>query len=63
MSADDSDKTFFKQPMPGGDRTTMRPTPGGRSVAAGGRDIPVQAPSPAPSYSSPSSGRMPIDPI
>jgi type VI secretion system protein ImpK len=30
MSTNDSDKTVFKQPMPGGDRTGMRPTPGGR---------------------------------
>lgn len=34
MSGSDSDKTVFKQPMPGGDRTTMRPTPGGRNTAA-----------------------------
>lgn len=31
---DDSDRTVFKQPMPGGDRTSMRPTPGRRSGAA-----------------------------
>ena len=30
MSGNDSDKTVFKQPMPGGDRTSMRPTPGAR---------------------------------
>ena len=34
MSGRDSDKTVFKQPMPGGERTTMRPTPGGRSPQA-----------------------------
>lgn len=28
MSSDDSDKTVFKQPIPGGDRTTLRPRPG-----------------------------------
>lgn len=31
MSGNDSDKTVFKQPMPGGDRTSMRPTPGARA--------------------------------
>lgn len=31
MSTDDSDKTVFKQPMPGGDRTSMRPMPGARN--------------------------------
>lgn len=31
MSSDDSDKTVFKQPVPGGDRTVMRPSPGGRT--------------------------------
>ncbi len=34
MSGRDSDKTVFKQPMPGGERTTMRPTPGGRAAPA-----------------------------
>ena len=29
--ADDNDKTVFKQPMPGGDRTSLRPTPGRRT--------------------------------
>lgn len=28
---DDSDRTVFKQPTPGGDRTALRPTPGGRN--------------------------------
>ena len=31
--ADDSDRTVFQQPTPGGDRTSMRPTPGRRSGA------------------------------
>lgn len=31
--SDDSDKTVFRQPTPGGDRTVM-PTPGGRSAGA-----------------------------
>lgn len=30
---DDSDRTVFKQPIPGGDRTSMRPTPGRRGGA------------------------------
>lgn len=41
MSTDDSDKTVFKQPMPGGDRTSMRPTPGARSVNSGMEPTPV----------------------
>lgn len=32
MSADDSDKTVFKQPIPGGERTGMRPMPGARTT-------------------------------
>jgi len=35
--SDDSDKTVFRQPTPGGDRTVMQPTPGGRSA---GQNIP-----------------------
>jgi type VI secretion system protein ImpK len=38
MSGNDSDKTVFKQPMPGGDRTGMRPTPGARGQSTPGRD-------------------------
>ena len=36
---DDSDRTVFKQPMPGGDRTSLRPSPGRRGGATelGGR--------------------------
>ncbi len=32
MPPDDSDKTVFKQPRPGGDRTAMKPTPGRRAA-------------------------------
>ena len=32
MSSDDSDKTVFRQPANTGDRTVMRPTPGGRGA-------------------------------
>lgn len=49
MSGNDSDKTVFKQPTPGGDRTSMRPTPGGRSPAQ-----------PSPSHGNPPpAGRVP----
>ncbi|MFT6388050.1 MAG: type VI secretion system protein ImpK [Cellvibrionaceae bacterium] len=34
MFSDDPDKTLFKQPKPGGDRTVIRPTPGGRGASA-----------------------------
>lgn len=60
MSTDDSDKTVFKQPMPGGDRTSMRPTPGARN--AGARDIPAQAQPQAAHYSPQANSRAPIDP-
>lgn len=40
MSGNDSDKTVFKQPMPGGDRTSMRPAPGARGQSNVGRDQP-----------------------
>lgn len=43
MSGRDSDKTVFKQPMPGGERTTMRPTPGGRSPQAARENYEAQA--------------------
>lgn len=33
---DESDKTVFKQPTPGGDRTAMRPSPGRRGSGGGG---------------------------
>lgn len=41
MSGNDSDKTVFKQPMPGGDRTSMRPTPGARGQSIPEREQPV----------------------
>ncbi|AQT61193.1 type IVB secretion system protein IcmH/DotU [Cellvibrio sp. PSBB023] len=62
MSTDDSDKTVFKQPMPGGDRTSMRPAPGARNVSSGIEPTPVQ-PRPQAAYN-PSyvSGHSPIEP-
>lgn len=33
MSSDDSDRTVFKQPIPGGDRTVLKPMPGRRGAA------------------------------
>lgn len=42
--SDDSDKTVFKQPVPGGDRTTMRPMPGGRSASTQPAANPVPQP-------------------
>lgn len=48
MSSDDSDKTVFKQPSVDGDRTVMRPMPGGRS-AAPPPNQPQQPSMPAPS--------------
>ncbi len=44
--SDDSDKTVFKQPTPGGDRTSLHPTPGGRS--AGQQQMPPRSSSNAP---------------
>lgn len=61
MTSDDSDKTVFKQPIPGGDRTVMRPMPGGRSVGA---QQPTAAPSaiPQPGRASvPPPRSMPVD--
>lgn len=45
MSSDDSDKTVFKQPSVDGDRTVIRPMPGGRGGAQPPQQ-PVQQPSP-----------------
>ena len=45
MSSDDSDKTVFKQPSVDGDRTVMRPMPGGRG---GAQQPPVQPQQQAP---------------
>lgn len=69
--ADENDKTVFKQPSPGGERTSLRPTPGRRSgqteigrprpgAAAdpyAGADGYAQSPSPAPAYAG-GGGRM-----
>ncbi len=48
MSGNDSDKTVFKQPMPGGDRTSMRPTPGARGQAMPPREQSGYQSSPPP---------------
>lgn len=52
MSSDDSDKTVFQQPMPGGDRTVILPKPGGR----GG----MQAPRPGAAQVSPQASVPPM---
>ncbi len=44
MSTDNSDKTVFRQPAGGGDRTVMRPRPGGRGNAPVQQQAPVQQP-------------------
>lgn len=45
MSGNDTDRTVFRQPMPGGDRTTMRPTPGSRNTSnLDGMNVPPRAP-------------------
>jgi len=50
MSSDDSDKTVFKQPSVGGDRTVIRPMPGGRGGAqAPQQPAPMQQPAAQPS--------------
>jgi type VI secretion system protein ImpK len=40
MSSDNSDKTVFRQPSPSGDRTVMRPRPGGRSAGNTNQHMP-----------------------
>lgn len=54
MSGNDSDKTVFKQPMPGGDRTGMRPAPGARNQPMPERNQPMvdYAQQPASSFRS-----------
>lgn len=48
MSSDDSDKTVFQQPVPGGDRTVILPKPGGRGSAPNaGQVSPTVPPRPA----------------
>jgi len=44
MSSDDSDKTVFRQPSVDGDRTVIRPMPGGRGGATQPPTQPMQAP-------------------
>lgn len=57
---DYSDKTVFKQPRPGGDRTVVKPSPGG--VGAQQRAFP--APPVEPIYNAPGSlGAMPGEPL
>lgn len=61
MSMDDSDKTVFKQPMPGGDRTSMRSSLGARDTGLGREPTPVPPHAqsvPSPSYSQ---ARAPMD--
>lgn len=56
---DDNDRTVFK-PTPGGDRSSMRPSPGRRPTTEVGRTRPAAAvaqPEPAPAYSPPVGGR------
>ncbi len=49
MSSDDSDKTVFRQPSVDGDRTVIRPMPGGRGAAPQAPPHqPMQAPPQAP---------------
>ena len=52
MSSDDSDKTVFKQPSVDGDRTVIRPMPGGRNAQLShAQQPPVQPQQPAvPQY-------------
>lgn len=57
MSSDDSDKTVFKQPSVDGDRTVMRPMPGGRG---GAQQPPAQPQNQAPL--SPPPGQQPATP-
>lgn len=60
--SDESDKTVFKQPTPGGDRTSLRPMPGRRGQTEPGRPSPNRpvAPEANPYSANPaaSGGRM-----
>ncbi|VAW58772.1 Outer membrane protein ImpK/VasF, OmpA/MotB domain [hydrothermal vent metagenome] len=47
MSSDDSDKTVFRQPSVDGDRTVIRPMPGGRGGHPPQQQQPVQQPPPS----------------
>ena len=59
MSPDDSDKTVFKQPVPGGDRTVMRPTPGGRAGSQTSVPPASNIPQPGRASAGPSPTRAP----
>lgn len=60
MSPDDSDKTVFKQPTPGGDRTVMRPMPGGRGTGSQTHVPQPSIPQPGRASTAPTS-RPPLD--
>lgn len=61
---DDSDRTVFKQPTPGGDRTSLRPTPGRRGGATEmGRTRPAPADNPYPNSASAQGGRAGLEPV
>lgn len=47
MSTDNQDKTVFRQPSAGADRTVMRPRPGGRSNAPSPQQAPMNQQMPA----------------
>ncbi|MCW9048179.1 MAG: type IVB secretion system protein IcmH/DotU [Gammaproteobacteria bacterium] len=53
MSSDDSDKTVFRQPSVDGDRTVIRPMPGGRGGAQQPPQQPIQQPAQQPPQSPP----------
>ncbi len=58
MSSDDSDKTVFKQPSVDGDRTVLRPTPGGRNTQSSQvQQPPVQS---SPAAQPPPQGYQPV---
>lgn len=53
MSSDNSDKTVFRQPTPTGDRTVMRPRPGGRTATNTNQTSPYTSQPAAQSYQQP----------
>lgn len=59
--SDESDKTIFKQPVPGGGNTVMRPSPGGRSAGAPQHASPQVNPMPQPGRASAPARPMPVD--
>ncbi len=54
---DDRDKTVFQQPMPGGDRTSLRPTPGRRTGQTEIGRPRAQGPVPSRAQTPPAGGR------